>query len=145
MAQCFEDAFMDLQSEYVSLCLEYLEHFNVAADKLYIYLYQTNRQRMFNAFFESEHSIVSLGEIGTDDDSDEVLDVGTDDIQRLVDVCEAYQQPCPNEFKLVYDTASHSFDAQYGYEDYSVRNEMDSVDVFFDWIREVKRNTQLMP
>lgn len=143
MARCFEDAFMDLQSEYVSLCLEYLERFNVAASTIYIYLYQTNRERMFNAFFESERSIVSLGEIGTDDDSDEVLDIGTDDIQRLVDVCEAYRRPCPNEFKLVYDPASHSLDAQYGYEDYSVKNEVDSVDVFLDWIKEAKRDTQL--
>ena len=134
----FEDAFTDLQSEYVSLCLEYLSIVNVEADRIYIYLYQTRHMQMFNAFFEIEGSIVSAGEIGTEEQSDEFLDVGTDDIQRLIDICEQYQHPCPNEFKLIFEVQSRKFDAQYGYEDYSEKNEVDPVDVFLEWLSEKK-------
>ena len=35
----FEDAFTDLQSEVVSLCLEFLANANVKAEKIYIYIY----------------------------------------------------------------------------------------------------------
>lgn len=135
----FEDAFTDLQSEYVSLCLEYLSNANVKATRIYIYIYQTKRQRMFNAFFEIEGSIISAGEIGTEEQSDEFLDVGTDDIQRLIDICDKYQHPCPNEFKLIFEVQSRKFDAQYGYEDYSEKNEVDSVDVFLEWLSENKQ------
>lgn len=37
MIKGFEDAFTDLQSEFVSLCMEYT---NGSVDKIYIYIYQ---------------------------------------------------------------------------------------------------------
>ena len=138
----FEDAFTDLQSEVVSLCLEFLANANVNAEKIYIYIYQTKRQRMFNAFFNVAGSVVSAGEIGTEEQSDEFLDVGTDDIERLIALCDKYQHPCPNEFKLVYDVKSKNFDSHYGYEDYSEKDEVDSVDVFLEWIKVVKKENQ---
>lgn len=42
----FEDAFTDLQAEFVSLCMEYT---NGNVDKIYIYIYQDTSQKMFNA------------------------------------------------------------------------------------------------
>ena len=44
----FEDAFTDLQSEFVSLCMEYT---GGCVDKIYIYIYQDASQKMFNAIF----------------------------------------------------------------------------------------------
>ena len=46
MIKGFEDAFTDLQSEFVSLCMEYT---NGSVDKIYIYIYQDTTQKMFNA------------------------------------------------------------------------------------------------
>ena len=48
MIKGFEDAFTDLQSEFVSLCMEYT---NGSVDKIYIYIYQDTSQKMFNAIF----------------------------------------------------------------------------------------------
>ena len=42
MIKGFEDAFTDLQSEFVSLCMEYT---NESVDKIYIYIYQDTSER----------------------------------------------------------------------------------------------------
>ena len=51
MIKGFEDAFTDLQSEFVSLCMEYT---NESVDKIYIYIYQSDTQIFFNAFFAKD-------------------------------------------------------------------------------------------
>lgn len=47
MKKNFEDAFMELQSEYVSLCLELLGN---TVEKVYIYLSIEDKSQLFNVF-----------------------------------------------------------------------------------------------
>lgn len=58
MIKGFEDAFTDLQSEFVSLCMEYT---NGSVDKIYIYIYQDTSQKMFNAILLKERELYLLG------------------------------------------------------------------------------------
>ena len=55
MIKGFEDAFTDLQSEFVSLCMEYT---NGSVDKIYIYIYQDTSQKMFNAIFVKGQNVM---------------------------------------------------------------------------------------
>ena len=73
MIKGFEDAFTDLQSEFVSLCMEYT---NGSVDKIYIYIYQDTSQKMFNAIFVKGKRVIPAGNFDDDEASDEFLSIG---------------------------------------------------------------------
>ena len=54
MKQGFEDAFMDLQSEYISLCMEVCGDL---ADEIDVLIYQDRICCAFNAFFVEKGAI----------------------------------------------------------------------------------------
>ena len=60
----FEDAFTDLQAEFVSLCMEYT---NGNVDKIYIYIYQDTSQKMFNAIFVKGNDVIPAGNFADDE------------------------------------------------------------------------------
>ena len=109
MIKGFEDAFTDLQSEFVSLCMEYT---NGSVDKIYIYIYQDTSQKMFNAIFVKGKRVIPAGNFADDEASDEFLSIGIKDIDKLVELCDMYQCKGPNEYKLEFDVATHKFDVQ---------------------------------
>lgn len=88
MIKGFEDAFTDLQSEFVSLCMEYT---NGSVDKIYIYIYQDTSQKMFNAIFVKGQNVIPAGNFADDEASDEFLSIGIKDIDKLVELCDMYQ------------------------------------------------------
>lgn len=49
MSKVFEDEFMDIQSELVSLCLEVTES---KVNKIYVYCSNEKKSKMFNAFLK---------------------------------------------------------------------------------------------
>lgn len=81
----YEDALTDLQSEYISLCLEYAEGM---AEEVFAYLYRTNTMRMFNAFFRSDGKILAASQLPSSCSDEEFLDLGRDDISKLEALCE---------------------------------------------------------
>ncbi len=132
MANCFEDELTDIQSEYISLCLEYSGE---GVDKVYAYIYQTPNARMFNAFYLINGQIKAAGQLETDVDCDEFLAVGRDDISKIIDVCKKFDREIPNEMKLVYDINTHGFDAKMSYEAYEDKTPFE---VFLAWLRSEK-------
>ena len=79
MSKVFEDEFMEIQSEMVSLCLEYLEKERKKGKKIYIYCNNENNTMMFHAFFHIGDEIWSLGHrqfFKYDHLSDQVFDIG---------------------------------------------------------------------
>ena len=135
----FEDSFADVQSDYISLCLEYGGE-NV--HKVFAYVYQTDSLRMFNAFFEKDGSIIAAGNIGTDEEADEFMSVGRDDIDKIRAVCEKYGQKCPNEIRMIFDVKTKQYDATVGYEDYSLKDKTTPMTEFLNWYRSVKKSYQ---
>ena len=87
MIKGFEDAFTDLQSEFVSLCMEYT---NESVDKIYIYIYQDTSQKMFNAIFVKGKRVKPAGNFADDEASDEFLSIGIKDIDKLVELCDMH-------------------------------------------------------
>ncbi|MEE0873062.1 MAG: hypothetical protein UIH27_06275 [Ruminococcus sp.] len=134
----FEDLFTAIQSDTIALCLEYLENSNVFADKIFVFFYQSSHERMFNAFFKIGDKVKTVGEIAGEYESEEFLDVGDEDLEKLIEACKKYEHSCPNEFKLVYDVNTESFDADYGYEAYSETSDKSPAEVFEEWIIQIK-------
>ena len=119
MKQNFENAFSSVQSDYISLCLEYAEG---KAEEIFCYVYSTETMRMFNAFFRSGDKILTANQMPSSCSDDEFLEMGRKDISKLEEVCKEFEAERPNELKMHYDVRTGKFDARVSYENYSIKN-----------------------
>ena len=136
MLQGFEDAFTDAQARTISLALELLENNKKEADMIYIYIYQSDTQIFFNAFFAKDKKIYLLNDWFDDDQINDFFDCGVEDVDNIVEVCDTYDGKCPYEFKLSYNVKTKSFDAKYNYDDIAIENDVDLVDIYKEWQKE---------
>lgn len=136
MLQGFEDAFTDAQARTISLALELLENNKKEADMIYIYIYQSDTQIFFNAFFAKDKKIYLLNDWFNDDQINDFFDCGVEDVDNIVEVCDTYDGKCPYEFKLSYNVKTKSFDAKYNYDDIAMENDVDLVDIYKEWQKE---------
>lgn len=136
MLQGFEDAFTDAQARTISLALELLENNKKEADMIYIYIYQSDTQIFFNAFFAKDKKIYPLNDWFDDDQINDFFDCGVEDVDNIVEVCDTYDGKCPYEFKLSYNVKTKSFDAKYNYDDIAMENDVDLVDIYKEWQKE---------
>lgn len=136
MLQGFEDAFTDAQARTISLALELLENNKKEADMIYIYIYQSDTQIFFNAFFAKDKKIYLLNDWFDDDQINDFFDCGMEDVDNIVEVCDTYDGKCPYEFKLSYNVKTKSFDAKYNYDDIAMENDVDLVDIYKEWQKE---------
>lgn len=136
MLQGFEDAFTDAQARTISLALELLENNKKEADMIYIYIYQSDTQIFFNAFFAKDKKIYLLKNWFDDDQINDFFDCGVEDVDNIVEVCDTYDGKCPYEFKLSYNVKTKSFDAKYNYDDIAMENDVDLVDIYKEWQKE---------
>lgn len=136
MLQGFEDAFTDAQARTISLALELLENNKKEADMIYIYIYQSDTQIFFNAFFAKDKKIYLLNDWFDDDQINDFFDCGVEDVDNIVEVCDTYDGKCTYEFKLSYNVKTKSFDAKYNYDDIAMENDVDLVDIYKEWQKE---------
>ena len=136
MLQGFEDAFTDAQARTISLALELLENNKKEADMIYIYIYQSDTQIFFNAFFAKDKKIYLLNDWFDDDQINDFFDCGVEDVDNIVEVCDTYDGKCPYEFELSYNVKTKSFDAKYNYDDIAMENDVDLVDIYKEWQKE---------
>lgn len=122
MAKTFEDEFMELQADMVSICLEYVED---DAEKIYIYGSCEGSITKGNCFFKIDGRVLRKHQLNqvtgkhydvSPERQEGCLNIILEDLGKLKDVCKRYQQPMPTEIKLVYDVATRNLDAQYQYE-----------------------------
>ena len=137
MGKIFEDEFMDLQAEYVSLCLELFED---RADEIYIYVANEEDVRSFNAFCKVGGEVKMLHEMSIEPPmAFKFLRIGTNDAKRFSILCDKYNMPVPRELKMHYYVRTGKFEAKYKYEPVcSSKMEADSQDIFDDWVQEIK-------
>lgn len=141
MIEGFENAFTDAQANVISLSLELLEHNNIEADMIYVYMYQNEYELFFNAFVAKEGRIYLLNDLFNDEQVDDYLDCGLDDLDNIIDICNEYDSKCPCEFRLTYNVKTKSFDADYNYEEV-ITDDLGSVDIFQNWISDCKKTIQ---
>lgn len=111
----FEDDFMDLQSSLISLCLEVAGQ---KVDKVYVYCSIEKKSKMFNAFFVINNKLKMLNQLGINKALImQFLKLGTNDLEKVKNICINYDMPIPTEMKMYYDAKTGKYDAQYKYEE----------------------------
>ena len=142
MSHQFEDEFMDLQSELVSLCLEAI---GKKVDKVYAYASIEEKSKMFNAFFEVKGEIKTLNQLGLSNSIiNQLLKLGTGDLERIKSVCKSFNKPMPTEIKMYYDVNTGKFNADYKYNEVcSARTGVSAGEIFMNWISQVKETNEL--
>ncbi len=138
MDRKFEDEFMDLQSELISLCLEVTEK---KVDKIYAYASIEEKSQMFNAFFEAAGEIKTINQLGINSNlMMQFLKLGTGDLGKIKALCKEYNMPVPTELKMYYDVKTGKYNADYQYKEVcSSRTGISAGEGFMNWIHQIKR------
>ena len=141
----FEDQLMDIQSDMISLSLEYIEN---KAETVYIYVVLEDGLVSFDVFYKiggfiSEKSDVNEYLSEKINDSDDIqfslLEYGIEDAEKIEVLFKENSKEVPTEIRLVYDVKNNSLKSNYIYDAMYEKNEDLSVsDVFEAWIQEEK-------
>ena len=141
----FEDQLMEIQSDMISLSLEYVEN---KAETVYIYVVLEDGLVSFDVFYKiggfiSEKSDVNKYLSEKINDSDDIqfslLEYGIEDAEKIEVLFEENSKEVPTEIRLVYDVKNNSLKSNYRYDAMYEKNEDLSVsDVFDAWIQEEK-------
>ena len=145
MNRVFEDQLMDIQSDMISLSLEYVEN---KAETVYIYVVLEDGLVSFDVFYKiggfiSEKSDVNKYLSEKINDSDDIqfslLEYGIEDAEKIEVLFKENSKEVPTEIRLVYDVKNNSLKSNYIYDAMYEKNEDLSVsDVFETWIQEEK-------
>ena len=145
MNRVFEDQLMDIQSDMISLSLEYVEN---KAEIVYIYVVLEDGLVSFDVFYKiggfiSEKSDVNEYLSEKINDSDDIqfslLEYGIEVAQKIEVLFEENSKEVPTEIRLVFDVKNNSLKSNYIYDAMYEKNEDLSVsDVFEAWIQEEK-------
>ena len=145
MNRVFEDQLMDIQSDMISLSLEYVEN---KEETVYIYVILEDGLVSFDVFYKiggfiSEKSDVNEYLSEKINDSDDIqfslLEYGIEDAEKIEVLFEENSKEVPTEIRLVYDVKNNSLKSNYIYDAMYEKNEDLSVsDVFEAWIQEEK-------
>jgi hypothetical protein len=138
MAKVFEDEFMDIQSQIISLCLELV---GSKVSKVYAYGSIEESSVSFNAFFCIGGKIKTTNDIVANTEAIwEFLDLGESDLEKIKELCKKYKRVAPTELKMIYDCDSGRFDCQYKYDSIcSAKTGIDSSDIFMNWFNEIRQ------
>ena len=141
----FEDQLMEIQSDMISLSLEYVEN---KAEIVYIYVVLEDGLVSFDVFYKiggfiSEKSDVNEYLSEKINDSDDIqfslLEYGIEDAEKIEVLFKENSKEVPTEIRLVYDVKNNSLKSDYIYDAMYEKNEDLSVsDVFEAWIQEEK-------
>ena len=141
----FEDQLMEIQSDMISLSLEYVEN---KAEIVYIYVVLEDGLVSFDVFYKiggfiSEKSDVNEYLSEKINDSDDIqfslLEYGIEDAEKIEVLFKENSKEVPTEIRLVYDVKNNSLKSNYIYDAKYEKNEDLSVsDVFEAWIQEEK-------
>lgn len=139
MYEKFEDKFMEIQTDLISLCMKVREG-NV--DKIFAYASIEKKSTMFNAFFEKDGEVVTINQLNINMKKVmEFLKVGTMDLQKVEKLCNEYEMEVPTEIKMYYDVNTRKYNADYKYDEIcSEKTGISSGEVFMNWYNELKEN-----
>ncbi|CAH2463207.1 MULTISPECIES: immunity protein YezG family protein [Bacillus] len=146
----FEEKFSELQSDMISICMEYVED---RADKVYVYASCEEDVISSSFFYLINNKYVECHKVNDAlEDGDGKYDVSPkrmfmvlrilcEDIEKIEELCKEYERDMPTEMKLIYDTESGRFKAEYKYDLIYTHDEIKTADHIADeWFEEVKNN-----
>lgn len=132
--KCFEDALTEKLSDFISLDVEYLN--GKIVEIIYVYLAITDSAVMFNSFFKKNGRLISAYEISNSSErTSSFLEIGTDEIDELIDIYNKYQQTVPSEIKLEYQCSSNSLKAEFNYDTPFENEDFGFQEAFMQWYK----------
>lgn len=140
----FEDLLMEIQSDLVSLVLEYS---NSQIDEIYLYGYMGEGSYFFNLFFKKNEEIIRLNQINDflseneiiDDSRDrqiQLLELGIDNLEKIEILFENNKKEVPTEIKIIYNKSSNSLKSKYSYS--PISDDTSELELFNNWYDTVK-------
>jgi len=146
----FEERFSELQADMISICMEYVEN---RADKVYVYASCEEDMISSSFFYFINNKYVECHKVNDALENGEkrydvspermfqVLQIISEDIEGIEMLCKEYEKDMPTEMKLIYDTKSGKFKAEYEYDLIHTNDHIKTADDFADeWFEEVKNN-----
>ena len=144
MYKKFEDGVSEIQTDMISICLEYCQK---RASKIYIYCSLENRAFTSNYFFEvngklyKKHKLIDAipnVDVSTDIQG-QVLSILINNLVEFDRLCSEFDQPLPTEIKLIYDIENNSANAKYKYDIIHSNHEiLTENDVMQQWFNEIE-------
>jgi hypothetical protein len=127
MVKSFEVSFVELQSDMVNICLEYV---NGKAELIYIYCSFEHNSLTSNVFYSINNILVKkhkLNDVIIIGDKASVYDTSIEwqrllikninkDIEKINDLCKKHGKPMPTEIKIIYDVGNKNMKAEYQYD-----------------------------
>lgn len=127
MNKNFEETFSEIQTDMISICLEYIEG---QGDKIYIYLFAEEIPEWHHADYASGFFYKINGhltrrhkvheELPQINDLPEqqslVLNILMSDLKEISNLCHTFKKPMPTEMKIIYDIKKNSVSAKYRYD-----------------------------
>lgn len=148
MGKVFEDYFTELQTDMISICLEYAED---RAEKIYIYCSYENGMISGDFFYKINGKVVHNNKLNdalvdgekpydvSIDRQKEAIDIITDDILSLKKLCQEYKRDMSTQIKLIYDVAENKVQADYRYDIvFSNDKRKTSYDILEEWYQSEK-------
>lgn len=148
MGKVFEDYFSELQTDMISICLEYAED---RAEKIYIYCSYENGMISGDFFYKINGKVVHNNKLNdalvdgekpydvSIDRQKGAIDIITDDILSLKKLCQEYKRDMPTQIKLIYDVAENKVQADYRYDIvFSNDKKKTSYDILEEWYQSEK-------
>lgn len=142
MGKVFEDYLSEIQTDMLSICLEYANH---KVDKVFVYASYENNVISSDCFFEINHNIVKKGSLAEIDSTIDTsfkrqiayLKALTKDIKEIASLCKEHNRPIPTEIRLFYNVQTRKAGANYKYDPVVAKTKNGiSDDVVSDWIAE---------
>lgn len=139
----FEEEVTELQSDMVDICNEYSCG---VADKIFIYVsyegllfpfhFYCIKNKLFHAGNLNESDVKANFDISTDCQR-QVASIIKKDTKKIKLVCDKYNQSMPTEMRLIYESKTKKFRAEYKYEKQFTDN-MGLSDIVNSWFEEEK-------
>ncbi len=135
----FEEKFMEIQTEYIALCLELTES---KVDGVYAYASIEKKSTMFNAFFEKSGKVYTINQLNIDSKTAmDFLRIGTMDLEKIKVLCKENDTRIPTEIKMSYNLKTGKFNADYKYDEIcSSKTGVSAGEVFMNWYDEIKNS-----
>ena len=139
MKKGFESVFSEIQSDMVSICMEYVED---KADKIFIYASYEDKTFACDFFYQVNGVIYKKHELpkGYDVSTERqfsCLEILTDDMEQLISVCSEYEADVPTEIKIIYDVTTNQLNASYQYNEVYAFTDKSASDIVEEWYQEI--------
>ena len=93
-----------------------------------------------NFFFEKEGKLYTRDDWFSPREIKDFFFCAKDDLDNITNVCEAYDEKWPYEFRLTYNIETKAFDSKYNYEDIVSTGDKNVFELFEDWFDDCDKN-----